>query len=239
MSYLQCLFCGFLNDRSSPACSVCRSLLSPRSHVTSLQLLQNMARRRPCTRCRRALLPIGTCTFCTALHASTPVGSAVFSMFPGTQAGEASVWPVDTFSSLIQPVLPMQSAPSAAPRALSLVDLLSGDVVVEREDMTVGNMSLRFNRISNMLTSLINDERESAPNGPLSAEARARHVIQPTEAAPDAQCPVCIETFGTTPLTELLQLPCRHRYHSNCINSWFERRDTCPLCRISLNADSS
>ena len=167
MSYLQCLFCGFLNHRGSSTCTVCHSLLSPRSHVTSVQLLQSVARRRNCHRCRRVLLPIGTCTFCSAVHAFTAVGSPLYSGPTGNDTGEvrwhtrapaapqAPLVPVDTFSALIQPVLPMQSALPPPPRALSLMELLAGDVLLETEDVNVGNMTLRFNRISNMLTTLI------------------------------------------------------------------------------------
>ena len=251
MSYLQCLFCGFLNQRGVGACTVCHSLLPPRAHITSLQILQNTARRRQCARCRRTLLPIGVCTCCSAIHAATPVGAPLYP-YPNEGPGENFVWQmrrpptqvsVETFASLLPPSPPAPAvvAPAMEPRALSFIELLGGDTIVDTEEATVGAMTLRFNRISDLLASWGTNQRRASDNastGALTEDARARHVGYPTDATPDMQCPVCIETFGDTPLTNILQLPCRHRYHTACINTWFERRDTCPLCRVPLNTQT-
>jgi hypothetical protein len=255
MSYLQCLFCGFLNQRGAGGCTVCHSLLPPRTHITSMQLLQNTARRRQCPRCRRTLLAIGVCTFCSAVHAATPVGAPLYP-YPGEPPGESFVWQtrrsppqvpivsVETFSSLLpsEPATAVVVEDSSELRALSIFDLLAGDTIVDTDETVVGDMTLRFNRISNLLSSWGADQRRAVVNqahtGALTEEGRARHVVQPTETAPDMQCPVCIEVFGDTPLSNILQLPCRHRYHSGCINTWFQRRDTCPLCRVPLNTQT-
>jgi hypothetical protein len=46
------------------------------------------------------------------------------------------------------------------------------------------------------------------------------------------QCAVCLEEMENQPC---VQLPCNHQFHRECADSWLQRRDTCPLCRDSLN----
>ena len=45
-------------------------------------------------------------------------------------------------------------------------------------------------------------------------------------------CCVCIDTFADG--DELLQLPCGHRFHSECIQPWFETSAACPMCKADV-----
>ena len=45
-------------------------------------------------------------------------------------------------------------------------------------------------------------------------------------------CPICLEKFvGNRPIRVL---PCRHRYHSDCVDDWLVRRRRCPLCGYDI-----
>jgi E3 ubiquitin-protein ligase RNF115/126 len=45
----------------------------------------------------------------------------------------------------------------------------------------------------------------------------------------DNQCAICLaEVQSTDPVTSL---PCGHRFHTECIQSWLQRGGRCPLCR--------
>jgi Ring finger domain/PA domain len=46
------------------------------------------------------------------------------------------------------------------------------------------------------------------------------------------ECSICQEKMleGET----VLKLNCRHAYHANCVQSWLERHNTCPLCRNEM-----
>lgn len=49
----------------------------------------------------------------------------------------------------------------------------------------------------------------------------------------DRECPVCLTEFG--PEDNLRLLPtCKHVFHQECIDAWFDEHSTCPLCRASL-----
>lgn len=50
-----------------------------------------------------------------------------------------------------------------------------------------------------------------------------------SEVETDAQCPICYEKIG-----EGVQLKCKHAYHSDCIDTWFMKKTTCPMCRYDI-----
>jgi len=51
-------------------------------------------------------------------------------------------------------------------------------------------------------------------------------------AESDTSCAVCLEAFNST--EELRVLPCKHRYHSNCVDAWLIERRFCPLCKYDI-----
>ncbi|KAF8724232.1 hypothetical protein HU200_021254 [Digitaria exilis] len=50
-----------------------------------------------------------------------------------------------------------------------------------------------------------------------------------------SSCPVCLEDYA--PGERAREMPCRHRFHANCIVPWLEMHSSCPVCRFQLPAD--
>lgn len=47
------------------------------------------------------------------------------------------------------------------------------------------------------------------------------------------RCAICIDdyTYGS----KIKFLPCKHHFHMNCIDEWFNVRDSCPMCNRHVN----
>ena len=41
-------------------------------------------------------------------------------------------------------------------------------------------------------------------------------------------CTICMEKYTTG--TKLKKLPCKHEYHSECVNEWLAASKKCPVC---------
>merc|ERR1712228_905925 len=49
-------------------------------------------------------------------------------------------------------------------------------------------------------------------------------------------CAVCKDKFKRKEL--LIELPCHHRFHKDCILPWLNIRNSCPTCRHRLPTDN-
>ncbi|CAI9785990.1 unnamed protein product [Fraxinus pennsylvanica] len=59
-------------------------------------------------------------------------------------------------------------------------------------------------------------------------DSPAEHIL-PLE---DAECCICLCAYDDG--TELRELPCRHHFHSACIDKWLYMNATCPLCKFNI-----
>jgi len=74
-------------------------------------------------------------------------------------------------------------------------------------------------------------------NEPLSIDSMNTLNIFRVWHSYEGTCGVCLENFKW--LDNLVELPCKHTYHSGCIMRWFETKCTCPTCRFKLNSGES
>ncbi|XP_041001407.1 LOW QUALITY PROTEIN: RING-H2 finger protein ATL66-like [Juglans microcarpa x Juglans regia] len=52
-----------------------------------------------------------------------------------------------------------------------------------------------------------------------------------------AECCICLGVFEDGEKVKVLP-PCRHCYHSECVDRWLSGHSSCPLCRASLGVDA-
>ena len=49
----------------------------------------------------------------------------------------------------------------------------------------------------------------------------------------DCKCPICLESINNNEICRVINT-CGHKFHINCIDTWFEKNIKCPICRIDL-----
>lgn len=78
--------------------------------------------------------------------------------------------------------------------------------------------------------------RLASPKSPTTAtkskESDARSIRSIPEE--DANCTICLGDYEEG--QELKRLPCRHHFHSNCVDEWLRLNKTCPLCVRDVEA---
>ena len=49
-------------------------------------------------------------------------------------------------------------------------------------------------------------------------------------------CVICMEDFKAGDIST--NLPCLHMFHTNCIQSWLKKQNTCPICKFKLTPEN-
>ncbi|XP_059670617.1 E3 ubiquitin-protein ligase MPSR1-like [Cornus florida] len=70
--------------------------------------------------------------------------------------------------------------------------------------------------------------QRSNKDGPASIEAMP--AVKITEGG--SECPICFAEYEVG--GEAKEMPCKHRYHSGCIEKWLRTHRSCPLCRFKM-----
>ena len=56
----------------------------------------------------------------------------------------------------------------------------------------------------------------------------------PIDIIQEDSCPICLEDFINNEVLRVLPC-CNHTFHENCVGSWLEINEHCPLCRTAIN----
>lgn len=82
-------------------------------------------------------------------------------------------------------------------------------------------------------------EHEVHPAASSTVNALPVHTCTPGELAStpveNKSCCICLEDFGAG--EEQRTLPCFHRFHKTCIDTWLRRNGTCPVCKQRVGDD--
>ncbi|XP_022857220.1 E3 ubiquitin-protein ligase SIRP1-like [Olea europaea var. sylvestris] len=89
------------------------------------------------------------------------------------------------------------------------------------------------------LELLLQHLAENDPNryGTPPAKKDAVEALPTTKIGETLQCSVCLEDFEVG--AEAKEMPCKHKFHTECILPWLELHSSCPVCRYQLPSDES
>jgi len=82
-------------------------------------------------------------------------------------------------------------------------------------------------------------EQESSGAPPAAKEALnrlEREKFLKTSTDSDDKCPVCFELYEQA--HDVVKLPCGHEFHLECVKTWLQAHDSCPICRAHVSTDS-
>lgn len=82
--------------------------------------------------------------------------------------------------------------------------------------------------LESMFQELLSGKSGVSPATKASIEAMPRVVV--TEEGTD--CSICLEDYEVG--GEAREMPCKHRFHSGCIEKWLGIHGSCPICRFLM-----
>ncbi|KAM7251661.1 hypothetical protein ACFE04_023544 [Oxalis oulophora] len=86
-----------------------------------------------------------------------------------------------------------------------------------------------------LLQHLLDNDHNRRGSPPAKKEAvEAMPTVKIDE---NVQCSVCLEELDIG--SEAREMPCKHKFHDECILPWLELHNSCPVCRFELPADDS
>ncbi|KAM7506767.1 hypothetical protein LguiA_017220 [Lonicera macranthoides] len=90
---------------------------------------------------------------------------------------------------------------------------------------------IRMSSDSESLLSDILNKEGPAPASKASIEAMP--AVKVTEEG--TECSICLTEFEVG--GEVKEMPCKHKYHSDCIEKWLGIHGSCPVCRYKMPVD--
>jgi len=111
-------------------------------------------------------------------------------------------------------------------------------VVNLRDDMMLGNIN--DSELTDPLLHLLSEIEDIINNDNFTEKEQTTINIEPKKYCDivnnlDSQkeCPICLEEFK--PDDEVYKLECNHNYHKSCLDTWFVRQNSCPMCKKNIN----
>ena len=104
------------------------------------------------------------------------------------------------------------------------VAVMIGDEASEFEDN-------ELEALLQALSESLEEEDEEEFNSPEAIELVAPAAKLARSPLSD-KCSICLDDIKALQLYR--ELNCNHAYHKDCIDSWFQRKWSCPLCRVEI-----
>ncbi|KAG6530423.1 hypothetical protein ZIOFF_012655 [Zingiber officinale] len=98
---------------------------------------------------------------------------------------------------------------------------------------------LRDYFLGSSLELLLQHLAESDPNfyGTPPAQKSAVEAMPTVKITENMSCSICLDDFEIG--TQAREMPCKHKFHGNCILPWLELHSSCPVCRFQMPSEES
>jgi hypothetical protein len=81
------------------------------------------------------------------------------------------------------------------------------------------------------LLGVWSETRGPLPASRVSIEAMPRVAVTKEEVV-EKDCAICLDGYDVG--GEAREMPCKHRFHSGCIERWLRLHGSCPVCRFAM-----
>merc|ERR1711907_184795 len=98
------------------------------------------------------------------------------------------------------------------------------------------HMHQAVERLEALLPAMLGGNPDT-PADPEAVAALPQSVLSTVESERHGSCTVCLAEFEAG--DEVLEMPCKHVFHKNCLLPWLNKKPSCPLCRNSLPSQSN
>ncbi|KAJ1667105.1 hypothetical protein IW140_001641 [Coemansia sp. RSA 1813] len=104
----------------------------------------------------------------------------------------------------------------------------------------LGDYAWGQNSLDDIITNLMDQAPSANSQPPASDESITklpRRTITASEANAKLDCGICMDEYKAN--EEVVELPCKHVYHKDCIEHWLKMNGTCPICRTRIETEDS
>lgn len=93
------------------------------------------------------------------------------------------------------------------------------------------------NELNELIDRMLHHTRENPTDTAIVSELPETKIDDIKKLDNDKKnCVICMEDFKNGDKTT--NLPCLHMFHTNCIQSWLKKQNTCPICKFKLTPDN-
>ena len=93
---------------------------------------------------------------------------------------------------------------------------------------TYGDFNTKYNKVSKK-----NKCKIHIINTLKSMKKTDRKSILPEDTLYNTECNICLSHYEIK-IDQLRVLPCKHSFHTDCIDKWFEKKKRCPICNFDM-----
>ena len=101
----------------------------------------------------------------------------------------------------------------------------------------MGNGMGNQNDMNDLIERMLHYSRDNPTDAAIVSELPETQIDDIKKLDKDKQnCVICMEDFKTG--DKSTNLPCLHMFHTNCIQNWLKKQNTCPICKFKLTPDN-